>query len=145
MNVDYIRERDRFEHYVENFTGNYKEIKRWYREIIYNKKGQTIYSTLVDYRTGATIISMGSICDEPLAYRVKVSCPDTSQVLLKRTDFRDAKGRLMASKVKCWLDIFDISKVTKDIEFNDFYVKDHNGKVCRVIAIEKLYGKQYER
>lgn len=145
MNMDYIREKDRFEHYIESFTGNYREIKKWYREIIYNKKGQTIYSRLVDYRTGATIASMGSICDEPLAYRVKISCPDTSQVLLKRTDFRDAKGRLMASKVKCWLDIFDISKVTRDIEFNDFYVKDHNGKVCRVIAIEKLYGKQYER
>ena len=25
MNVDYIKERDRFEHYVENFTGNYKD------------------------------------------------------------------------------------------------------------------------
>ena len=144
MNSDYIRDKDK-EHYIEDFTGTYREIKKWYREIIYNKKGQTIYSRLVDYRTGATVIALGSICDEPLAYRVKLTCPDTSQVLLKRTDFKDAKGRVMASRVKCWLDIFDISKVTKDIEFNDFYVKDHNGKVCRVIAIEKLYGKQYER
>ena len=65
MNSDYIRDKDK-EHYIKDFTGTYREIKKWYREIIYNKKGQTIYSRLVDYRTGATVIALGSICDEPL-------------------------------------------------------------------------------
>ena len=37
MNSDYIRDKDK-EHYIEDFTGTYREIKKWYREIIYNKK-----------------------------------------------------------------------------------------------------------
>ena len=46
--------------------------KKFYRELVYNKTGDCMYERLVDWKTGRTLHSEGSITQEPIGYRVIV-------------------------------------------------------------------------
>ena len=114
--------------------------KKFYRELVYNKTGDCMYERLVDWKTGRTLHAEGSITNEPIGYRVRLTCPNTSTKLTYET----AISKWWSSQ-EYFMDVFDVSKVTENLEFEDFYVYDYYGKICKVLSIRKEYGKQYSR
>lgn len=114
--------------------------KKFYRELVYNKTGDCMYERLVDWKTGRTLHSEGSITQEPIGYRVRVTCPNNDTKLSYQVNYSK-----WWSSEEYYMDLFKIDKVTENLYFDDFYVYDYYGKVCKVLCVRKEYGKQYSR
>lgn len=104
-------------------SGTPKSNGSFYRTLMYDKKGNCVYTSLNNISDNKVIMELGDRYASPVKYVIKCSCPLKRKILLTAD-----RSRYFLS-ARYVMDIFNVKTFKED---TSFLLKDDTGKIIKV-------------